>query len=84
MRIRTGNLVAGIILALFSGVVLAQQSQQLRISAIIPPRPCQFPDPCEAVPPGTTSNVTVADGNVHYVGSTPKVERKGDLLVVNF
>ena len=84
MRIRTGNLVAGVILALFTGGVLAQQSQQLRVSVTIPPPPCQFPDPCDAVPPGTTSKVSVANGNVHYVGSMPKVERKGDLLVVNF
>lgn len=76
--------MAGVALALLATGVLAQQSQQLHISATIPPTPCQFPDACDAVPQGTTSKVTVTDENVHYVGSAPSVKRKDDLLTVNF
>ena len=84
MRIRMGKLVTGVMLALLAGSVLAQGSQELRVSATIPPPPCQFPDPCEPVSQGTTSKVTVTDENVHYVGSMPTVERQDDLLIVNF
>ena len=84
MRIRMGKPVTGVILALLAGGALAQQSQQLTVSATIPPPPCRFPDPCEAVTQGSTSKVTVSNGNVHYVGSMPTVERQDDLLIVNF
>jgi len=71
-------------LALLAGGVWAQQSQQLTVSATIPPPPCQFPETCEPVAQGTTSKVTVNDENVHYVGSTPTVSREGNLLIINF
>ena len=84
MRIRMGKLVTGVMLALLAGSVLAQGSQELRVSATVPPPPCQFPDPCEPVTQSATSNVTVTDDTVYYVGSAPTVERKDDLLTVIF
>ncbi len=84
MRIRLGKLVTGVMLALLAGSVLAQGSQELRVSATVPPPPCQFPDPCEPVTQGTASRVTVTDDTVHYVGTMPTVTRKDDLLTVVF
>jgi len=79
-----GKLVTGVMLALLAGSVLAQGSQELHVSATVPPPPCEFPDSCEPVTQGATSTVTVTDDTVHYVGSVPMVERKDDLLIVNF
>lgn len=84
MRIMMGKPVTGVMLALLASGVWAQQSQQLTVSATVPPPPCQFPDPCKPVTQGTTSQVTVTNENVHYVGSVPTVKRKDDLLVVTF
>ena len=71
--------------SLFAGAsALAQQSVQLRVTATIPPRPCEYPQACKPVPPGTTTNVTITGESVSYLGSTPEVRREGDLLIVKF
>ena len=62
----------------------AQQSIQLRVTATIPPRPCEYPQPCEPAPGQTTSSVIVDGHTISYVGTTPDVTREGDLLVVIF
>jgi len=69
---------------LTGATALAQQSIQLRVTATIPPRPCEYPRPCEPVPAGTTSKVTVDEQTVSYLGSPPDVRRDGDLLIVKF
>jgi hypothetical protein len=71
--------------SLFAGAsAVAQQSVHLRVTATIPPRPCEYPQACKPVPPGTTSKVTITGEAVSYLGSTPEVRREGDLLIVKF
>jgi hypothetical protein len=69
---------------LASVVAAAEQSITLRVSATIPPRPCEYPQPCAPVPQSTVTRVTVDDQQVRYVGSTPAVTQKGDVLTVTF
>jgi hypothetical protein len=69
---------------LTGAATLAQQSIQLRVTATIPPRPCEHPQVCEPVPAGTMSKVTIDEQTVSYLGSAPDVRREGDLLIVKF
>ena len=71
-------------LAMVSAALNAQQSVTLRVTATVPPRPCEYPLPCAPTPRTTTSKVTVSNEQVRYVGSTPSVTTKGDVLIVNF
>jgi type 1 fimbria pilin len=77
--------VVGLVLALFaSGPVRAEASVQIRVSATILPRPCEYPDRCEPVPAETQSKVIVEEEVVRYVGSPPEVSKKDGLMTVNF
>jgi len=67
-----------------SSPVSAEQSIKLRVSATIPPRPCEYPNRCDPVPAATQTKVVVANETVSYVGSPPEVTRKGDLMTVKF
>ena len=70
-------------LVLSCGPLLADQIR-LRVSATIPPRPCEFPNTCEPVPANTRSKVVVENETVRYVGSPPEVTKKDDLMTVIF
>lgn len=59
-------------------------SARIRVSATIPPRPCQYPARCEPVTTATRSSATIVDGAVSYVGSPPEVIETDGLLTVNF
>ena len=71
-------------LMLLASSSLAQQSTELRVSATVPPPPCEFPDPCEFAAQTAISKVTVDNDSVHYVGSRPTVERQDGVIVVIF
>jgi hypothetical protein len=71
-------------LVLASGPLLADQSIRLRVSATIPPRPCEYPNNCDAVPANTQTKVVVDNGMVSYVGSPPDITKKDDLMTVIF
>ena len=71
-------------LVLASGPLLADKSIRLRVSATIPPRPCEHPNPCDPVPAATQTKVVVNNGVVSYVGSPPEVTTKDDLMTVKF
>lgn len=60
-------------------------SIRINVSATVPPRPCEFPDPCGAAPNATAiSSASIIDGRVLYVGPEPDVTRDGGLLTVRF
>jgi len=71
---------------LLSGTVAGQSSIPLYVSATIPPRPCVYPAPCPSsrFADRTTVSVSIRRGQVRYVGPTPEVRRRGDLVTVNF
>jgi hypothetical protein len=71
-------------LVLASGPLLADQSIRLRVSATIPPRPCEVPNTCDPVPANTQTKVVVENETVRYVGSPPEVTKKDGLMTVNF
>ena len=71
-------------LVLACGPLWAEQITRLRVSATIPPRPCEFPDTCAPVPANTQTKVVVENETVRYVGSPPEVTKKDDLMTVNF
>lgn len=68
--------------------VIAEESARLKVSATIPPRPCEYPDRCDNTTdrpvPAAATRVVVNAARISYVGSPPTVEKKDDLLVVKF
>jgi len=65
----------------------AEQTIRLRVSATIPPRACEFPDPCDPLPAqlkNVVTSVTVSADSIRYVGSPPEVTKKDDLMTVKF
>ncbi len=71
-------------LVLACGPLWADQTIRLRVSATIPPRPCEYPNRCDPVPAATQTKVVVADETVSYVGSPTEVTKKDDLMTVKF
>ncbi len=71
-------------LLLLGQIALAGQTSQLRVSAIVPPRPCQYPERCEPVETTATTSVTVEDGVIRYIGSAPSVTQSDDLISIRF
>ena len=71
-------------LMLLGTVAPAQPVTQLKVSATIPPRPCEYPNPCEPVAQSATTSVSVDEEIIRYVGSPPSVAKKDDLIIVNF
>ena len=74
----------GYLLMLVGIAALAAPSIQLRVSATVPPRACEYPDPCDPVSKAIPSRVTVEDDRIIYLGSTPAVRVDGDLMIVTF
>ena len=62
----------------------AGESIRLRVSATVPPRPCEFPNSCDPVPATAQTRVVIDKDTVRYVGSTPEVTQKDGLLSVKF
>ncbi len=71
-------------LMLLASSSLAQQSIELRVSATVPPPPCEFPDPCESAPQSASSKVTIDNNSVRYVGSRPTITQQDDVIIVIF
>ena len=71
-------------LVLLGGIATADQNIRLRVSAIVPPRPCQYPDRCEPVAPGTSTKVSVENGIIRYVGPVPSVIKTDGMITVLF
>jgi hypothetical protein len=71
-------------LTLLGTIASAQQATQLKVSATIPPRPCEYPNPCEPVAQNTPTSVTVDEGVIRYIGSPPVVTKRDNLLTVSF
>ncbi len=71
-------------LLLLGNASIAQQTTRLKVSATIPPRACEYPDRCERVATSAPTMVSVDKGVVYYIGSTPSVTQKDDLLIVIF
>ena len=65
-------------------VSIAQQTAQLNVGATIPPHSCKYPDRCERVATSAPTMVSVDQRVVRYIGSTPSVTEKQDLLIVIF
>ena len=60
------------------------RSAVLKIGATIPPAPCQYPLRCKPSPRTTVTSMSFQNGVVRYVGSPPRVEKKGDLVTITF
>lgn len=70
---------------LLSCDAISQETGQLRVSAVVPPRPCKLSDVCErttTTAPNQQSRLSVKDDEITYVGTTPEVERTDDMLTV--
>jgi len=78
-------LLLPLLLLVASGSAAAEQASiRLRVSAMIQPRPCEYPNRCEQVINTGMSKASIADAAVRYVGSMPKVAVQDDLLTVIF
>jgi hypothetical protein len=65
----------------------ADQSIRLRVSATIPPHPCEYPNPCGQSPSpmkNVVTSATVSDQSVHYVGTPPEVTVKDGVKTIIF
>ncbi len=71
-------------LALLGNIAFADQSYQLNVSAEVPPRPCEYPEICEPVQANVATEVTIENGQVHYVGSLPEVSRSEEMITILF
>ena len=71
-------------LVLATGPLLADQSIRIRVSATIPPPPCEFPDKCKPLPANTQTSVVVDEGKVSYMAPPPEVTTEEDLMTVKF
>jgi hypothetical protein len=64
------------------------QTQQIHISAVVPPRPCDIEAPCkpisENVKPYVVTSATVSVDAVQYVGNKPAVSIQGNVKTVLF
>ena len=60
------------------------RSAVLKVGATIPARPCQYPEQCKPAPRKTVTSLSVRDGVIRYVGTAPRVEKKGDLVTITF
>lgn len=57
---------------------------QLRVSAVIPPKPCRYPDTCKRIPIDARTSVIVHGKTIYYVASPPRVEAKDGVLQLLF
>jgi hypothetical protein len=81
------TLISLALLVIAGSQARADQSVQLRVTATIPPRPCDYPDRCDPVPAqmkNVVTSVTVADESIRYVGSPPAVTVKDGVKTVIF
>lgn len=76
-------LVAGYLM-LNANSSAAESSAQLRVSATIPPKACQYPDACKPVPATIKTSATVNNQVVRYIGSPPAIAEKDGLLTITF
>jgi hypothetical protein len=76
-------LLAGYLI-LPAAVSAAEGSGQLRVSATVPPKACQFPDVCKPVPNDAETKVTVNQEGVRYIGSPPQISEKDGRLTITF
>ena len=74
----------GFLLVLVGVTAQAAPSIPLRVTATVPPRACEFPEPCAAASTSLRTRVTVRGDRITYLGSTPSVSVDGDLLTVTF
>ena len=64
------------------GILSAQTSVDVKVSATIPPTPCRYPEACHAIARPAESRVMVRNGVVTYVGTRPTVIRRSDRLII--
>ncbi len=67
-----------------ANIAVAGDTEQIRVTAIVPPRPCQYPERCDPVEQYVTTKVTVEDGVIRYVGPPPMVTQSDDLITILF
>ena len=64
------------------------QTQELHVSAYVPPRQCDIKEPCEsiseAVKPYVVDSATITEDTVKYVGTKPTVTIKDNIKTVLF
>jgi len=71
-------------LILLNNSVAAQQATKIRVSAVVPPHFCQFPDRCDRVAANATTRVVVQGDSVRYIGSRPVVAAKHGIILLLF
>jgi hypothetical protein len=81
------TIISLMLLVIAGSQARADQSIRLRVSATIPPRPCEYPNPCSQ--PSTqmknvVTSATVSDQSVRYVGTPPEVTVKDGVKTIIF
>ena len=83
-RSRSKKVAQMAFMMLLANISVAEQAQQINVSATIPPRPCEYPKRCDPVERHVTTSVTVKDSVIYYVGSPPSVTLNNNLMLIIF
>ena len=81
------NLTVLIAVFMLPSGALAEVQAELRVSATVPPRPCEIGQPCDSASQPVAApqtRVIVTGEAIRYVGPTPDVIRTEDLTTILF
>ena len=67
-----------------ANLLVANQSRELRVSATIPPRFCQYPNECDQVGANSVTRLIVQGETIRYIGSRPLVITSFDTMTILF
>ena len=67
-----------------ASLLVANQSRDIRVSATIPPRLCQYPNACAQVVENKLTKLVVQDQTIRYIGASPLVVTSAETLTILF
>lgn len=81
---KIASLLPCIFLMSHGHVALAQQTIDLRVSAIVPPRLCNLGERCMPAAANAVTRVVVEGDVIRYTGSQPVVTRDNGVMTILF
>ncbi len=76
--------IVAICLIFLTSAAAAERTAQLRVTATIPPPPCEYPRRCPGSEKTRVSEVRVDGARILYAGTMPMVKRQDGLTIVLF
>ena len=72
------------VLMLPATTLVADQSVEIRVSATIPPRFCEYPNQCDQVFVNGVTRLFVQGETIRYIGPRPLVIKSFDTMIILF